>query len=133
MKRHLFIAIGAFCGSIARYAISAAGTGAVAAVFPLQTLLINVTGSLLLAMLLTAAFELWEFDSDIRFGLATGLLGAFTTFSAFCKETTELLHAGNYGTALLYLTLSVAFGLFAIWLGTSLVRRAVSRKEQEGV
>ena len=133
MRRHLFIAIGASAGAVARYGIGPAGAGTAAAVFPLHTLGINIAGSFLLAALLTAAFEVWEIDADIRFGLGTGLLGAFTTFSAFCRETIQLLEAGNPAMAALYTALSLFLGLAAAWLGMVLIRRLPVHREQEEI
>lgn len=119
MRKYIFIGIGCFLGSISRYSIFAVYSGD----FPLDTLLINVTGSFLLAFIITTALELWHFDSDVRNGLTVGFLGAFTTFSALCKETVELLYGEYYITAFLYILLSTILGLGAAYLGIVLARR----------
>jgi CrcB protein len=76
-----------------------------------------VTGSFLLAFLLTAALKSVRFDSDLKLGLTTGFLGAFTTFSTFCKEVYLLINSRNYSITALYIILSVIFGFTAAYIG----------------
>jgi CrcB protein len=94
---------------------------------PLNTLLINIAGSFILALIITVFFEVWQFDSDIRLGLTTGLLGAFTTFSTFCKETVGLLNNGNYFSAISYMTVSIILGLGMTYFGIVLARELISK------
>lgn len=94
---------------------------------PLNTLIINVAGSFILALILTIAFEVWEFDSDIRLGIATGFLGAFTTFSTLCKETVKLMTGGDYFSAISYITVSTMIGLAAAYYGIVLAREVISK------
>jgi len=82
---------------------------------------------LLLALILTVSFEIWEFDSDIRIGITTGLLGAFTTFSTLCKETAELLGSGDYFSAVSYVTVSAMLGLGAAYFGIVLAREVLAK------
>ena len=80
----LFIAIGGMLGSISRFAIKNIHMWNYHENTSLNTLFINITGSFLLALILTIAFEVWNFDPDILLGIATGFLGAYTTFSTLC-------------------------------------------------
>jgi CrcB protein len=95
--------------------------------FVFNTLVINVSGCFILALLLTVAFEIWEFDAEIRLGIGTGFLGAYTTFSTLCRETTELLFKGYYFSAVSYITISVVLGLAAVYLGVVLAREVVAK------
>lgn len=94
---------------------------------PLGTLLINVSGAFVMACVLTVAFEVWSFDSDVRLGVTTGFLGAFTTFSALCKETVGLIQNGDYFSAISYMTVSVVLGLGAAYFGAVVAREIGSR------
>jgi fluoride exporter len=137
MRKYFFIGAGAFVGAVVRYELESIPLGGHGA-FPATTFLINISGSFLLALLLTIAYELWEFDADIRLGLTTGMLGAFTTFSTFCKESVTLMLDGAYMTALSYMFLSIFCGLSAAFLGTLLIRITAARindgntEEREG-
>lgn len=133
MRKYILIGIGGFFGAIGRYLIKLIVIGGYRENIPLNTLFINIFGSFLLALILTLALEVWVFDPDIKLGVTTGFLGAFTTFSTFCKETVTLLRAGDYFSAISYLTVSVGLGLGAIYLGMILARelgpKLVKKKE----
>ena len=113
MIKVLSIGLGGFFGAIARVLLKSVVIVAGSGWFPVNTFLINIAGSFLLSFLLTVAFEGWRMNADLRMGLTTGLLGAFTTFSTFCKESVELLRAGALPVALLYMAGSIAAGLLA--------------------
>jgi CrcB protein len=88
--------------------------------FPLSTLLINVAGSFALGMLVS---RVWQVAPEwVRFGLGTGLLGAFTTFSALVASVYLLSSRGLWLVALLYLGLSLVGGIGAALLGLRLGR-----------
>lgn len=125
MRKTIFISIGGFLGAILRYTIKNMHLYPYTDYLPLNTLIINVMGSFLLALLLTVAFEVWQYDSDIRLGIATGFLGAFTTFSTLCKEIIGLMSKGYYSYALLYMTLSIVLGLAAVYFGVVLAREVI--------
>jgi len=91
---------------------------------PLNTLTINIAGSFILAFILTFALEVREVNPDIRLGLTMGFLGAFTTFSALCKETVGLLQNGDYFFAISYITISIILGLGLAYVGIVLARKA---------
>lgn len=117
------MASGGAAGSVLRYLVSGlaqrvfvSGTG-VAAAFPAGTLVVNVTGSLLIGLLAGLAESRNLFGPDARLLLVTGLLGGYTTFSAFSLETLLLLRAGQTATAFATVGLQVLLGVAAAWAG----------------
>lgn len=125
MRKYTFIAIGGTLGAILRYVIKNIHIYNYKDVLPINTLLINVSGSFLLALILTIAFEVFEFDADLRLGIATGFLGAYTTFSTLCKETVNIMNQGYYFSSILYIGVTTILGLAAVYFGVVLARKAL--------
>lgn len=130
MKTATAVAAGGALGAAARYALALALGPAEAAAFPLATFAANMSGSLLLGILLGAAAvrtlpEAW------KEGLGTGLLGGYTTFSAFGVETLLLLQHGSRGIAAVYVLLSLLLGYAAAQAGYEAGRRAAARREAD--
>jgi CrcB protein len=89
--------------------------------FPLGTFVVNVLGCIMVGIL-SGLIERQEwFSPEARIFLMTGILGGFTTFSAFGVETVYLIRRGELPTALLYVSLSLACGLIGVWMGLSVV------------
>lgn len=118
----LLVGLGGCLGSMARYSLGAwvLHLGAQGR-FPLGTFLVNVLGCWVVGMLAGAGVRYQWFGADVRLFLFTGLLGGFTTFSAFGLETLHLLRDGDVGVALLYVGGSVVLGIALVWLGFRLV------------
>jgi len=127
MRKYIYIAIGGMLGAILRYGIKNIHIYNYNGNIPINTLLINVSGSFLLALILTISFEIYEFDADIRLGIVTGFLGAYTTFSTLCKEAVNLMRQGNYSSAVSYMGLTVFLGLTATYFGVVLARKVASK------
>ncbi|MCB2307962.1 fluoride efflux transporter CrcB [Clostridium estertheticum] len=125
MKKYTFIAIGGMLGAVLRYVIKSIHIYHYKEVIPINTLLINISGTFLLSLILTIAFEIYEMNSDIRLGIATGFLGAFTTFSTLCKETVNLMKQGYYYSSISYIGFSAMFGLAAAYFGVIVAREVV--------
>lgn len=123
MRKYVFIGAGSFIGAIFRYLMKNIQIHGCHESFPLNTLITNVGGAFLLALILTAALELRNFGADVRAGLTIGLLGAFTTFSTLCRETVGLMAGGDYSLAVAYMIISIALGLGSAYLGMALARR----------
>jgi CrcB protein len=123
MRKYIYIGCGSFIGAVLRYLSKGIQIYNYHENVPLNTLFINILGAFIIAFILTIAFEVWAFDSDIRLGVTTGLLGAFTTFSALCKETVGLMQNGDYSSAISYMTVGVMLGLGAAYLGIVVARR----------
>ena len=115
----LLVGTGGFAGSAARYALSLWVTGRLAggSPFPWGTLSVNVLGSLIIGAAVGIAAEAGGLREGARLLLLTGVLGGFTTFSAFANETLGLLRGGHTGLAAAYVAASVAVGLAAVCVG----------------
>lgn len=116
MNRYFAVMLGGAFGSVIRYALNLAIASRYPSEFPVATFLINLTGSFLIGI----AYPLLPSQDAplLRPLLMTGVLGGFTTFSAFELET--LL--APRGIALIYVAASVGFGLLACWCGLLLGR-----------
>lgn len=110
--------------------LSFGATGATTDQWPQTTFWINVSGSLMLALVLEtlAAGEDVGWRRSVRLGVGTGILGGFTTYSAFSLETVELLRNGQWLSGVGYATSSVGCGIAAAVVGMLLVRRVRSWK-----
>jgi len=117
LKKILLIGIGGFAGSVLRYYVSRLNLSFSIFSIPLGTLLVNVTGSLVLGFLIGIADKSNLLTLEWRLFLMVGICGGFTTFSSFAGENLILLHEGQIFQALLYIILSVSLGLFAVYLG----------------
>lgn len=133
MKEHICVGLGGFIGAVTRFLLGNISVFSYKGSIPVNTLFINVTGSFILALILTAGNGIWIKDEDVKAGITVGILGAYTTFSTFCKETVELMQLNSYYTAALYVILSFAFSLLAAYCGGLLGRRmtAVFMYKQE--
>lgn len=124
MQNVLLVGAGGFLGSIARYALSGLVLRMTAAHrFPLGTLVVNIVGCFAMGVLAGLA-ERWHlFGNSARLFLLTGLLGGFTTFSAFAYETYFLGREDAWSWAIANVALHVVVGLGVLWVGHQLVAR----------
>ena len=125
MKKVIGIAVGGMAGAVLRYWIRSLDMNGL----PWDTLIVNVTGSLLLAFLLTLALEKTRLSVELQSGLTVGFLGAFTTFSAICQEYVTFFSSGQTLLAVLYMAATVALGIAATFAGWRLARRLFSRDD----
>ena len=125
MEKILLVGLGGFLGTVLRYAVGGwIGRMKVGWTFPLETLLINVSGCLVLGALAALADSRGVFSDTTRAFLFIGLLGGFTTFSTFGYETFQLLRDGQWQSAALSTALQVVLGIGSVWIGYSLGRWA---------
>lgn len=94
MLRLLLVCAGGALGSGARYLVSTWAARALGAEFPRGTLIVNVSGSFLLAVLMGLAGTREAISPEARLFLGAGVLGGFTTYSSFNYETLALLERG---------------------------------------
>ncbi|WP_266204309.1 fluoride efflux transporter CrcB [Pontibacter kalidii] len=121
MKILLVVGAGSFIGGVLRYLLTLFIQSRATVAFPFGTLGVNLIGCFLMGLV----FELiakGDMPGEWRPFLATGILGGFTTFSAFSLESVSLLQAEQYGQAILYILASVVLGLLATFAGMWLVK-----------
>lgn len=119
----LWIGFGGFLGTILRYLAGVGVTRWLApSTYPWGTFLVNLLGCLVIGMV-AALVEVGRLQDDrIRLFVMVGILGGFTTFSAFGLETWRLLRDGHDALALFNAGAQVILGLFGVWLGFVAVR-----------
>ncbi len=113
LKNIILVGLGGMIGSIMRYVVSFLIKHDS---FPFATLLVNITGSLLIGAIMGIAARQEGF-ANWRLFLATGICGGFTTFSAFAWENMQLLQQQRYGTFVFYTGISLIVGLAAVTTG----------------
>lgn len=117
------VALGGALGACARYGVTLFVGGFWRRDFPLATLLINVSGSLVLGFFATYAAERVAIDPAWRLLVATGFVGAYTTFSTFEYETQRLTESGAVTWGLVNVLTSVLAGYLAVQCGVWMARR----------
>ena len=123
MKGFLVVAIGGALGAMARYAVYLGTALFWHRPFPLATILINVSGCFILGFFGTFAAERSTVDPFLRLLVATGFVGAYTTFSTFEYETQRLTESGALWWGLVNVLTSVVAGYVAVQLGVVIARR----------
>ena len=121
-KQIFIVAIGGAIGSVLRYKLGGFALHHTQSWnFPVSTFSINLAGCFAIGILAASVEHHDLFSSSTRLLLFTGLLGGFTTFSAFGYESVFLLRRGLVSIAAGYVILSVAGGLLAVVLGMKLI------------
>lgn len=124
MQNVLWIGIGGFIGSILRYGLVSLGGGwKHSSGLAFGTLLVNVVGCLVIGLLSEFFQDMGSLSAQSRAFAFTGLLGGFTTYSAFSNETFDLWRNGNFWHALANVALHLILGLGAVWLGRYIALR----------
>ncbi|HEX2113865.1 MAG TPA: fluoride efflux transporter CrcB [Alphaproteobacteria bacterium] len=121
----LAVALGGALGSVARYLVVAQMARWLGPAFPWGTLAVNVIGGLAIGLMAEAMALKWPVSPETRLFLITGILGGFTTFSAFSLEVVALVERSAFGAALAYVVASVVLSVGAVFAGFALVRGAV--------
>jgi fluoride exporter len=114
------VAVGGGLGALARYGLSQA-LPTEPGRFPWDTFVANVSGCLLIGVLMVLTVEAHRL---VRPFLGVGLLGGFTTFSTYAVDTLDLLHPGSVLLALAYLAGTLGGALLAVTAGVAATRRA---------
>jgi CrcB protein len=117
MRLIWYIALGGAAGSVTRYLVGVAVQSRSGADFPVGTLIVNLSGCLLLGFLIRYALATPAITPEFRALLITGLCGGYTTFSTFSYETVTLIQDGDWRRAGLYVGLSVGGSVLGVLLG----------------
>jgi len=118
-KALLYVALGSAGGGVLRYAVALFTATAWGPAYPVATLTVNIVGSLLMggfAGWLRSSTRRLRWTSVPLLGM-TGGCGGFTTFAFFSWDTWAMVASGAYGTAMGYVSLSIALSLTAVWAG----------------
>ena len=122
MKTLLFVAAGGALGAAARYIVGVGSGRLLGFGFPWGTLTVNVLGCFLMGLLIEAMALRWSVGNELRAFLTVGVLGGFTTFSAFSVDVALLVERHAYTTAGFYLAASVGLSIAALFIGLAIVR-----------
>lgn len=122
MTPYLLISLGAILGANARFLLANWAAERWGTAFPFGTLIINLSGSLVLGFFLTYTLNHSLTDPRYRQLVAVGFLGAYTTFSTYTYDSVSLLLNGNWQSGLLNLFGSAILGALAVLVGIGLAR-----------
>ncbi len=124
-----YVALGSAIGGVSRYVLGGWIQRQADTWFPIQTLLVNLSGSLLLGFLQRYALDSTAISAEVRAMLTIGLCGGYTTFSTFSFETARMLDDGDWGRAGLYIALSVVLCVGGAILGAAAARELLVLRE----
>lgn len=118
----IYAALGGAIGAAARYGVNVTTPKLVGHGFPWATIIVNVAGSFVMGLLIALLALSWNTSQEMRVFLMTGVLGGFTTFSAFSLDFAALYERKEYGLAFAYAGGSVVLSLLAVFAGLYLAR-----------
>ncbi len=122
MSTTLLIGVGGAFGAMARYLLSIWITQAIGTQFPWGILCVNIAGCLAMGLIAGLGAQMIHMPDELKLFLATGVIGGFTTFSAFSLDAVQLVERGAYMDAAVYTLVSVAGSIAALLTGMMLVR-----------
>lgn len=122
MRLFLLAVAGGALGSGARYLVNAGAAKWLGVAFPWATLIVNIAGSFAMGLLVEYVVLRHNGSPELRTFMATGVLGGFTTFSAFSLDVATLWDRGDVGIAALYVVISVAVSIAALYAGIAIAR-----------
>ncbi|MBC3889025.1 hypothetical protein GH810_11940 [Acetobacterium paludosum] len=129
MKKYYFIAAGGSIGALLRYGFKTSAAFLPTTDYLLNSsfdiLVINLFGCILLGTLNAVFSKTERISPPLKLGVTTGFVGAFTTFSTFCKESLDLLDAGYISTFSYYVAASIILGIVAVYIGHQIGHRVV--------
>ena len=126
MTQLLRVGLGGFLGAVSRFLLADLVQGAAGNRFPYGTLAVNVVGCAVIGAVTALAETRGGLSDGLRLFLVVGLLGGFTTFSAFGNETLALLRAGEGGPAAANVLANVLLAIGAVWVGRLVAQTVVS-------
>lgn len=122
MEQFLLISVGAVVGANLRYWVGDWVAQRLGASFPYGTLVVNLTGTLILGIFVTLAAERFLWDPRWRVLVAIGFCGSYTTFSSYMLESVSLISSGQYAIGLLNLFGSPVLGVTVMFAGIMIGR-----------
>lgn len=122
----IWVALGGACGAALRYLTVNLVARSFGLVFPYGTLAVNVFGSFVMGCFMAWLMSRYEMPEAVKLFFATGLLGAYTTFSTFSLDVWGLFERAAYTQIALYISVSVIGSIGALFLGMALMQQMVS-------
>jgi CrcB protein len=119
---YIWVGIGGFLGANARYILSGQVAQRLGVTFPYGTMIINLTGALLIGIIFTILTDRVVADPLWRQLIVVGFLGGYTTFSSYTFEAVTLMQDGRWSAALTYVVGINLLGLVACFLGIVIAR-----------
>lgn len=117
LKSVIAVGTGSCIGGILRYLISLYSANITATVFPIGTLVVNVTGCFIIGLISGIAERSGLASPEVKLFLTVGLCGGFTTFSTFMNEVFRMVRDGHTAMFLVYITASIAGGYILLFAG----------------
>ena len=125
MRLLLLACFGGAIGAGLRHMVNVGAIRVFGLAFPVGTLFVNVVGSFLMGVLVEVVLQRFDGSPELRTFAATGVLGGFTTFSAFSLDFALLFERGEYGLAIIYMVASVTASIVALFTGLMVARMAL--------
>ncbi len=123
LRTPLAVSLGAIGGALSRYYLSLWLAQKLGNTFPYATLLVNLSGCLVMGFFMTLILEqIATITPEMRLLVAVGFLGSYTTFSTYELETVNLLRDGKFVLASIYWMGSACLGVISLYLGTMIAR-----------
>src|ERR1700744_1277528 len=119
---YLLVFVGGGLGATLRHLINVTCARCIGTAFPYGTFIINITGSIVMGLIAGYLAFKGEASQPWRLFLMTGILGGYTTFSAFSLDTALLYERGGIGLALFYVLGSVVLSIAGLFAGLALIR-----------
>lgn len=116
------VALGGAIGATMRYGVNVGAVHYLGHGYPWSTMIVNIVGSLFMGIMIGKFAHMDHVSPELRALLATGFLGAFTTFSTFSLDFVTLWERGAMAQALGYMLVSVVFSILALALGLWIMR-----------
>jgi len=122
----VYVAAGGAVGAVGRYGVERLTGMWLGHGFPYSTLIVNIVGSFVLGIVIETSALVWSPSPELRAMIVIGMLGAFTTFSAFSLDTVTMITRGETIPAALYVAASVFASIGALWAGMAMTRAVIS-------
>ncbi len=122
---YIYVAAGGAIGAVLRYFVSMRATDWLGISFPYGTLIVNILGSFIMGAFIGYLAKTLPHSMELRAFVAIGILGGFTTFSAFSLDAVSLIENGHLGQGAIYIISSVLVSILALFAGLYLVRAVV--------
>lgn len=122
MQRIIFVGVAGLVGTLGRYWLSGLIARRYGETFPWGTMVVNALGCFVTGAVYYVSEERFLVSPTVRSVILIGLLGGFTTFSSYGLQTFTLLREGEFGLAVMNVTLSNVLGLLLIWAGYTLMK-----------